>query len=139
VPLSCGRAAGARGDIRHRRGAPAVGDPSLLGAALANLIHNAWKFSSRIADARIEVGLRFEEGQRVFFVRDNGVGFDMRYAAKLFLPSNAPCRPRGSRDRHRPRHRPADHRAPRRPDLGRERARQGSRLLLRAGEPAEGA
>ena len=67
-------------------GLRATGDPSLLGAALANIIHNAWKFSSRNPAARIEVGCRTEGREQVFYVRDNGVGFDMQYADKLFLP-----------------------------------------------------
>ncbi|GLI37306.1 PAS domain-containing protein [Geobacter hydrogenophilus] len=67
-------------------GLRATGDPSLLGAALANIIHNAWKFSSRNPAARIEVGSRTDGEEPVFFVRDNGVGFDMQYADKLFLP-----------------------------------------------------
>ncbi|AJE02663.1 sensor histidine kinase [Geobacter pickeringii] len=67
-------------------GLAAVGDPSLLRGVMANLIYNAWKFSSRTPHARIEVGSRVDGGERLFFVRDNGVGFDMRYADKLFLP-----------------------------------------------------
>lgn len=63
-----------------------TGDPSLLEAALSNLIHNAWKFSSLQPDARIEVGSRTDGAERIFFVRDNGIGFDMQYADKLFLP-----------------------------------------------------
>lgn len=70
--------------IEH--GLRTTGDPSLLGAALTNLIHNAWKFCSRNPAARIEVGSRMQEGRKVFFVGDNGVGFDMQYANKLFLP-----------------------------------------------------
>lgn len=67
-------------------GLVASGDSSLLRAALSNLLHNAWKFSSRNPAARIEVGARAEGGERVFFVRDNGIGFDMQFADKLFLP-----------------------------------------------------
>ncbi|MBT1076962.1 sensor histidine kinase [Geobacter grbiciae] len=67
-------------------GLRATGDPSLLGAVLANIIHNAWKFSSRNPAARIEVGSRTDGEEQVFYVRDNGVGFDMQYADKLFLP-----------------------------------------------------
>jgi light-regulated signal transduction histidine kinase (bacteriophytochrome) len=61
----------------------AHGDPQLLRAVLENLVGNAWKFVSKRADAKIEVGQRDD---RAFFVRDNGAGFDMAYAAKLFLP-----------------------------------------------------
>jgi len=67
-------------------GLGATGDPSLLGAALSNLMHNAWKFTARNPAPLIEVGSRQEGGERLFFVRDNGVGFDMAYADKLFLP-----------------------------------------------------
>jgi signal transduction histidine kinase len=59
-------------------------DPRLLRAALENLIGNAWKFTSKRADARIEVGSLRDKGRITIFVRDNGAGFDMAYAAKLF-------------------------------------------------------
>jgi PAS domain S-box-containing protein len=64
----------------------ANGDPVLLRAALANLLGNAWKFTRRRVDARIEFGLDQRDGESVFYVRDNGVGFDMAYATKLFRP-----------------------------------------------------
>lgn len=60
------------------------GDPGLLGIALDNLIQNAWKFTSRKKKARIEIGSLIEDGRRVFFVRDNGAGFDMAFSDKLF-------------------------------------------------------
>jgi len=60
------------------------GDDALLRAALENLLGNAWKFTSTRASARIEVGSEERNGERVFFVRDNGVGFDMAHAGKLF-------------------------------------------------------
>ncbi len=61
-------------------------DPALLQAALQNLLHNAWKFSSRTDNPRIEVGrLCAEEISKAsYFVRDNGAGFDMAYQNKLF-------------------------------------------------------
>jgi light-regulated signal transduction histidine kinase (bacteriophytochrome) len=65
-------------------GLTAEGDARLLKAALDNLLGNAWKFTSRRAQARIEVGAAVKDGERVFFVRDDGVGFDMAHAAKLF-------------------------------------------------------
>lgn len=59
------------------------GDPTLVRAALDNLIGNAWKYTAKRHDARIEVG---RTGDGALFVRDNGVGFDMTYADKLFVP-----------------------------------------------------
>lgn len=62
----------------------AKGDPQLLRIALENLIGNAWKFTSKRADAYIEVGAQDDPGGRIFYVRDNGAGFDMTFASKLF-------------------------------------------------------
>ncbi len=67
-------------------GLDAVADPRLTRAVLENLIRNAWKFTAKRADARISVGAERGEGDPVFFVRDNGAGFDMAYADKLFTP-----------------------------------------------------
>ena len=64
---------------------PAVrGDGVLLRQAWANLIGNALKFSRKAAQPLVEIGARNGDGEVVFFVRDNGVGFDMEYAGKLF-------------------------------------------------------
>jgi light-regulated signal transduction histidine kinase (bacteriophytochrome) len=63
---------------------PAQGDPALLRQVLVNLLSNAIKFSKPRDAAVIEVGSRQEEGQVVYYVKDNGVGFDMNYASKLF-------------------------------------------------------
>src|SRR2546422_281202 len=60
------------------------GDRALLRIVLENLLANAWKFTSRQPDARVELGSRRRDTQEVYFVQDNGVGFDMRYADKLF-------------------------------------------------------
>ena len=62
----------------------AEGDSGLLRIALQNLIGNAWKYSSKREAARIEFGLTQWNGRAAFFVRDNGEGFDMAYADKLF-------------------------------------------------------
>ncbi|MCG3145254.1 MAG: Adaptive-response sensory-kinase SasA [Gammaproteobacteria bacterium] len=64
----------------------ASGDPILLRSALQNLMENAWKFTSRCERALIEIGMMTEGGEQVFFVRDNGAGFDQTYAAKMFAP-----------------------------------------------------
>jgi signal transduction histidine kinase len=61
------------------------GDPRLLGVVMTNLLGNAWKFTSKTADARVYVG-KAEGSNAVFFVRDNGAGFDMAYADSLFRP-----------------------------------------------------
>jgi len=55
-------------------------------SVLQNLLDNAWKFTSKQAEARIEVGAIEQNGETVFFVRDNGAGFDMEYAKNLFVP-----------------------------------------------------
>jgi len=60
------------------------GDPRLLRVVLDNLLENAWKFTAPRAAAALEFGVREEGGEAVFFLRDNGVGFDMAYADKLF-------------------------------------------------------
>jgi signal transduction histidine kinase len=60
------------------------GDRSLMKIALENLLGNAWKFSVKKDVTEIGVGARKIEGETVFFVRDNGIGFDMKYAGKLF-------------------------------------------------------
>ncbi|MDT3735631.1 MAG: PAS domain S-box protein [Denitratisoma sp.] len=66
----------------------ANGDPNLLRIALENLLRNAWKFTARQNDAhhsaKIEFGVLRDEDKPVYFVRDNGAGFDMQYAGKLF-------------------------------------------------------
>ena len=89
-------------DFQITSGLVAQGDPPLLRSLLQNLLGNAWKFTAHCPLARIELGTdsdirgptsdsRFEESaghrsQVVYFVRDNGAGFDMRYASKLFTP-----------------------------------------------------
>jgi PAS domain S-box-containing protein len=67
-------------------GLTTVGDPRQLRVALTNLLDNAFKFSARASRPRVEVGARQLGGREVFFVRDNGVGFDMDRVGKLFQP-----------------------------------------------------
>ncbi|MGH2377426.1 MAG: sensor histidine kinase [Candidatus Limnocylindria bacterium] len=73
-----------RVEVAIQEGLVANGDPRLLAIALGDLIGNAWKFTRTRAYPRIEVGAFDTEGRQTFFVRDNGVGFDMAYAGKLF-------------------------------------------------------
>jgi signal transduction histidine kinase len=63
-----------------------TGDPQLLKVALQNLLENAWKYTRTASHPQIEVGMIDHNGGRVFFVRDNGVGFDMKDAGRLFKP-----------------------------------------------------
>ncbi len=65
-------------------GLVAQGDKFLLAAVVDNLLGNAWKFTRDNPQARIEVGRTDDNGRTVYHVRDNGVGFDMAYASKLF-------------------------------------------------------
>lgn len=63
-----------------------LGDPRLLRIVLENLLNNAWKFTARQHQPRIEFGVCKENGLTTYFVRDNGAGFDMAYVHKLFVP-----------------------------------------------------
>jgi len=63
---------------------PAVGDPTLIRQVWTNLLANAFKFSSKRERAVVEVGSQRSDGETVYWVRDNGAGFDMGYAKKLF-------------------------------------------------------
>ena len=65
---------------------PAYGDRDLLSLALQNLLNNAWKFTAPRDEAVIELAAAGPPSRRVYSIRDNGVGFDMRYADKLFAP-----------------------------------------------------
>jgi two-component system, NtrC family, sensor kinase len=64
----------------------AQADPGLMRVVFDNLLGNAWKFTAKIAEPRIEVGVGQHQGRLAFFVRDNGAGFEMTYAEKLFRP-----------------------------------------------------
>jgi light-regulated signal transduction histidine kinase (bacteriophytochrome) len=67
-------------------GLAASGDERLLTVALENLIANAWKFSEKNPEAVIEFGIAHVQGEPAFYVKDNGAGFDMAFAGKLFNP-----------------------------------------------------
>ncbi|MCI0415819.1 PAS domain S-box protein [bacterium] len=72
--------------VMIQNGVVANGDAHLLRVLLENLIGNAWKFTARHPKANIEFGCMSQNGRPVFFVRDDGAGFDMAYADKLFGP-----------------------------------------------------
>jgi PAS domain S-box-containing protein len=59
-------------------------DPALLKLVFVNLISNALKYTRKTPQAEIEIGCQWQNGEQVYFVKDNGVGFDMQYADKLF-------------------------------------------------------
>lgn len=73
-------------EFRIGEGLEAHGDHALVETALSNLLGNAWKFTAERDHALIEVGVTETDGERVYFVRDNGAGFDIAYADKLFTP-----------------------------------------------------
>lgn len=67
-------------------GITARGDNGLMAIAMTNLLNNAWKYTGKLPEARIEFGLARAEDEAVYFVKDNGAGFDMLYKDKLFGP-----------------------------------------------------
>ncbi|MDP2987800.1 ATP-binding protein, partial [Hydrogenophaga sp.] len=77
-----------RASIKIGPGLRALADPTLVRCVIDNLMRNAWKFSARKDITRIEVGCSMQEEGLVFHVRDEGCGFDMQHAARLFAPFN---------------------------------------------------
>ncbi len=73
-----------RVEIHIVDGLQAQGDGPLVAIVLENLLGNAWKYSAKNPQARIEFAAEQRANQTVFYVRDNGAGFDMKYAGKLF-------------------------------------------------------
>ncbi len=73
-------------DFRIQEGIEIEGDPGLLRVVLENLLANAWKYSAHVEPARIEFGALHEGNSRAYFVSDNGAGFEMKYADRLFAP-----------------------------------------------------
>jgi two-component system sensor histidine kinase/response regulator len=73
-------------EIKIRPAVVVTGDGQLLRIALENLLENAWKFTAKEPSARIEFGVTQVAGEPTYFVRDNGAGFDMTYADRLFGP-----------------------------------------------------
>jgi signal transduction histidine kinase len=77
---------GRKVEVKVRPGVVVTGDGQLLRIALENLLENAWKFTSKQSESRIEFGVTQAAGEPTYFVRDNGAGFDMTYADRLFGP-----------------------------------------------------
>jgi PAS domain S-box-containing protein len=82
-------------DVKVQPGLKASADPRLIEVVLSNIVGNAWKFTSKTPDARIEFGMIERETRNtqpgtgseiVYFIRDNGAGFDQAYAEKMFWP-----------------------------------------------------
>jgi two-component system, OmpR family, phosphate regulon sensor histidine kinase PhoR len=72
--------------VEIAKGLEDTADPKLIRIALENLLGNAWKFTGKQSEAVIELGSTAECGKKTYFIRDNGAGFDMAYADKLFTP-----------------------------------------------------
>jgi light-regulated signal transduction histidine kinase (bacteriophytochrome) len=75
---------GRRIDLRVADLPPCQADPALLKQVWVNLLSNALKYTGKRESALVEIGCAMEKGRNVYFVRDNGAGFDMKYAHKLF-------------------------------------------------------
>ncbi len=73
-------------EIKIQDNLRASGDPLLLRQLLENLLGNAWKFTSKNPLPRIEFGSDERNGKKIFFVKDNGAGFDIKYVSKMFIP-----------------------------------------------------
>ena len=73
-------------EVDIKRDLTAFVDRGLIEIALSNLLGNAWKFTARTEQAYIEFGTINQDGKPIYYVRDNGAGFDQRYAEKMFLP-----------------------------------------------------
>ena len=73
-------------NIKVADGLTAHADTTLMAIVLDNLLGNAWKYTSHQPDAKIEFGREQRDNQAVFFIRDNGTGFDMQFSNKLFRP-----------------------------------------------------
>jgi signal transduction histidine kinase len=71
-------------EVTIEPGMQVTGDPTLLRLVLENLLGNAWKYTSRRPKAHVSIARESIEGRRVFTVRDDGAGFDMRAAERLF-------------------------------------------------------
>ena len=77
---------GRKVELRIAERLPAEADSRLMRVAFDNLLGNAWKFTAKVPTGQIEIGSEQKQGGTVFFVRDNGAGFDMSYAENIFRP-----------------------------------------------------
>jgi PAS domain S-box-containing protein len=80
-----GKEPGRNVELSVTEGVKARGDPDLLRILLKNLLDNAWKFTGKTLNPQIAFGVLVKNHEQIFFVRDNGAGFDMKYADKLFI------------------------------------------------------
>lgn len=72
--------------VNVQEGVEAFADPRLATAALTNILENSWKFTGRTEAPRIEFGMEKSGNEKVYYIRDNGVGFDSRFVQKIFMP-----------------------------------------------------
>ena len=86
-------------EVMIAEGLRATVDPNLIRVVLTNLIENAWKFTSKTADARLELGAFKKEGKTVYFVKDNGAGFDQTSRTRCSARSSGCIRRRSLRVR----------------------------------------
>jgi signal transduction histidine kinase len=77
---------GRRVEVVVKEDVTASVDPRLIEMVFANLLGNAWKFTAKVENARIELGTGKQNGQTFYYIRDNGSGFDQEYAGQIFLP-----------------------------------------------------
>ena len=73
-------------EVAIKGGLNAFADGGLIEVVLANLLGNAWKFTMMTAHARIELGTIERDDKIVYYVKDNGAGFNQKYAGKMFWP-----------------------------------------------------
>ena len=79
-------APGRKVEVKIQQNLEVQADPGLMEISLLNLIGNAWKFTSKTRDAYIEFGTIEKDGKLVYFVKDNGAGFEQRYVDRMFQP-----------------------------------------------------
>jgi len=79
-------ATGRRVEVIMHESLMAYADPGLMEIAISNLIGNAWKFTSKTSNACIEFGTIKQHGKTVYFIKDNGAGFEQKYVDRMFQP-----------------------------------------------------